>query len=85
MAGAWVWAVAAVAYAAFAAWYFNWRGRVRADEVDGYVARIRAVNPHSADRTADGVLRHARFKGLRGDKPARDVASPAGRPPLPDR
>lgn len=57
MAGAWVWAVAAAAYAAFAAWYFNWRGRVRADEIDGYVARIRAVNPHSADRTADGVLR----------------------------
>jgi len=57
MTGAWVWTVAVLVYGAFAAWYFNWRGRIRADEVDGYVARIRAVNPHSADRTADGVLR----------------------------
>ena len=50
-----------------------------------WVPPVLVVQVEYSGWTADGVLRHARFKGLRGDKPARDVASPAGRPPLPDR
>lgn len=57
MTGAWVWVLAALAYGAFAAWYFNWRGRVQAHEVEAFVARIREANPHITDRSIDGVLR----------------------------
>jgi bifunctional non-homologous end joining protein LigD len=35
---------------------------------------------HYATRTSDGLLRHAAFKGLRQDKPARDVRRPVIKP-----
>ena len=33
--------------------------------------------------TADGLLRHARFRGLREDKPAREVVREAAAPDAP--
>lgn len=35
---------------------------------------------HYATRTSDGLLRHAAFKGLREDKPAKDVHRPSSSP-----
>ena len=37
---AWIWAAAAVLYLIFLAWYVNWSGPVKADEIDGYIAAL---------------------------------------------
>ena len=41
MTGLWIWFTAAVIYLAFRAWYDNWRGPLRAEEMDRYMERIR--------------------------------------------
>ena len=41
MTGLWIWFTAAVIYLAFRAWYDNWRGPLRAEEMDRYLERIR--------------------------------------------
>jgi len=33
-----IWIVAVVAYIIFAAWYFNWKGSLTADEIELYIA-----------------------------------------------
>jgi hypothetical protein len=40
MQGLWIWLGAALLYAAFRAWYDNWRGPLRADEVEHLVAAM---------------------------------------------
>lgn len=40
MGTAWVWALACLAYAAFLAWYRNWRGALTAAQAEGYLARM---------------------------------------------
>jgi len=37
MGGVWVWLGAAVVYLAFRAWYDNWRGPLRAEEIAAYL------------------------------------------------
>jgi len=39
----WIWAVAAAAYAAFLAWYVNWKPPLRAEEIDSFLERIRGT------------------------------------------
>lgn len=41
----WIWTSAALLYAAFMAWFRNWRGPLSPAEVDRLVARIAAANP----------------------------------------
>ncbi len=41
MNGLWIWLGAALAYAAFRAWYDNWRGPLRPDEVERCLAALR--------------------------------------------
>lgn len=38
MSALWIWLVAALLYAAFRAWYDNWRGPLRPEEVERFVA-----------------------------------------------
>ena len=38
----WIWLTAAVAYGLFLAWYVSWSPPLRADEIDGYLARMEA-------------------------------------------
>ena len=40
MSPEWIWLAAALVYAAFRAWYDNWRGPIRPDEIDAYLARV---------------------------------------------
>ena len=40
-----VWAVAAVLYLVFALWYFNWKGPLTADEIDGLIERVASQSP----------------------------------------
>jgi hypothetical protein len=42
ISGIWIWLVASAAYLAFRAWYDNWRGPLRPEEVDTYLKRIEA-------------------------------------------
>lgn len=49
----WVWAAAAFLYLIFALWYFNWKGPLKADEIEKYVDRITA----SQSPTDPDVLR----------------------------
>ena len=42
MSGLWIWLAAGVAYLAFRAWYDNWRGPLRRDEIATYLERIEA-------------------------------------------
>lgn len=53
MMNIWIWAVAAFLYLIFAIWYFNWKGPLKADEIDRYVERITA----SQSPTDPDVLR----------------------------
>jgi hypothetical protein len=41
MGALWVWLGAGLAYAGFRGWYDNWRGVLRADEIDRFVAALR--------------------------------------------
>ena len=41
MTGLWIWFTAAVIYLAFRAWYDNWRGPLRPEEMGRYLERIR--------------------------------------------
>ena len=43
MSGLWIWLAASVAYLAFAAWYENWRGPLRPEEVESYLERLEAT------------------------------------------
>jgi hypothetical protein len=43
MSGLWIWLGAAVGYLAFRAWYDNWRGPLRAEEVEAAVERMKAL------------------------------------------
>jgi len=43
MGGVWVWLGAAVVYLAFRAWYDNWRGPLRAEEIEAYLERMKAA------------------------------------------
>ena len=36
----WVWAIAVILYLIFALWYFNWKGPLKADEIDGLIERV---------------------------------------------
>jgi len=40
MSGFWIWVAAGAAYLAFRAWYDNWRGPLRPDEVEAYLKRL---------------------------------------------
>ncbi len=53
----WMWIAAGLLYAAFLAWYQNWRGAVKAPEVETLLAGIRAANPEAAERNPDGAIR----------------------------
>ena len=41
MSALWIWLGAALCYAAFRLWYDNWRGPLRADEVERFIAAFR--------------------------------------------
>ena len=51
----WVWPLALLAYLAFRAWYDNWRGPLRADEIEVFMAR--AAQAPGAQYTDLHVLR----------------------------
>jgi len=53
----WMWVAAGLLYAAFLAWYQNWRGAVKPHEIEALLEGIRAANPHTADRNQDGTIR----------------------------
>jgi len=55
MSGLWVWLGAALLYAAFRAWYDNWRGPIRADEIERSLEAIAATS--SAELNDLGTLR----------------------------
>ncbi len=55
MNGIWIWLAAAVVYVAFLAWYDNWRGPLRPEEISDFVARLKASGP--ADAAAVASLR----------------------------
>lgn len=38
----WIWLVAGIAYLAFRLWYDSWRGPLRPDEIEAYMAQIEA-------------------------------------------
>lgn len=38
----WIWTSAMLAYGVFLAWYQNWRGALRPDEIDSYMKRVEA-------------------------------------------
>lgn len=57
MAGFWTWGVALALYAVFLAWYVNWRGPVRAAEVDGLIGRILAADPEVETRNDLSIMR----------------------------
>ncbi len=50
MASFWVWGVALLAYAAFLAWYVNWRGALSAGEIEALVAQMRANDVGRGDQ-----------------------------------
>lgn len=52
-----IWGCAVALYALFLAWYCNWRRPLSAAEVEGYLARIQAVDPDFARHNEAGVLR----------------------------
>jgi len=54
MSGLWIWLAAGAAYLAFRAWYDNWRGPLRTEEIEVYLKRL-AVAGFSGD--ALGTLR----------------------------
>ncbi len=53
----WVWGMALAAYGLFLAWYVNWRGPLKPQEIDDLMARITAHNP-DAGRNDPAVVRH---------------------------
>ena len=57
MTGFWVWGVALLGYAAFLAWYFNWRGPLSKAEVETLIARMQANNVGHGDQDEMPVIR----------------------------
>ena len=55
MSPEWIWLAAAVVYAAFRAWYDNWRGPIRPDEIEAYLARVEGTSTGEVNDVA--VLR----------------------------
>ena len=53
MQPAWIWLAALLAYAAFAGWYWNWRGALRKDEIDAGLAALERTGNHDADALAN--------------------------------
>jgi hypothetical protein len=39
----WIWGAAALAYGLFLAWYQNWRGPLRRDEIESYLAKVQGT------------------------------------------
>ena len=35
-----IWIVAALAYVIFAAWYFNWKGSLKPNEIEQYIMQV---------------------------------------------
>lgn len=52
LAAAWIWGSALACYAAFRLWYDNWRGPLRPDEVEAFMARL-AQSPAAAHNDLD--------------------------------
>jgi hypothetical protein len=44
MSALWIWLAAALVYAAFRLWYDNWRGPLRPEEVERFVAAVRGTS-----------------------------------------
>jgi hypothetical protein len=55
-AGGWIWGAAIVLYGVFSLWYNNWRGPLKKDEVETYMARL-ARNPQVEPERLDAVRR----------------------------
>jgi len=55
MSALWIWLAGATIYAAFRAWYDNWRGRLRPAEIDRFVEALRGTP--SAEVNDLGTLR----------------------------
>jgi len=56
MSGLWIWLGAALAYGAFRAWYDNWRGPLRADEIERFLEAVRGT-PGAAVNDLDTLRR----------------------------
>ena len=56
MSPGWIWGAALVLYGVFSLWYNNWRGPLKQDEVETYMARL-ARNPQVTQERADAVRR----------------------------
>jgi hypothetical protein len=57
MASFWVWGVALLGYAAFLAWYVNWRGPLSRAEIETLVTQMRASNVGHGDQDEIPVIR----------------------------
>jgi hypothetical protein len=57
MASFWVWGVALLGYAAFLAWYVNWRGPLSKAEIETLVTQMRASNVGHGDQDEIPVIR----------------------------
>jgi len=55
VSGLWIWLGAALVYSAFRAWYDNWRGPIRADEIDRFLKVVEGTP--SAALNDPGTLR----------------------------
>ena len=44
MSPVWIWLTAAVVYGAFRGWYDNWRGPIRPDEIEAFLARVEGTS-----------------------------------------
>lgn len=53
----WVWAIALAAYGLFLGWYVNWRGALRAAEVDAFMAKISSTDAGDNGRNELETLR----------------------------
>jgi hypothetical protein len=53
----WVWGVALLGYAAFLAWYVNWRGPLSKAEIETLVTQMRASNVGHGDQDEIPVIR----------------------------